>query len=103
MEKLRRGEAPQRVIAIPAPSAGTVTEKMAVEGMRFQPGEVLYRIVDTSTMWVIAEIYEQDLAFVKVGDMAKVTINAWPKRSFAGKVTFIYPSVVKASRTARPR
>jgi Cu(I)/Ag(I) efflux system membrane fusion protein len=103
MEKLRRGEAPQRVIAIPAPSSGTVIEKMAVEGMRFQPGETLYRIVDTSTMWVIAEVYEQDLAFVKVGDMARVTINAWPEHTFPGKVTFIYPSVGKESRTARLR
>jgi len=103
MEKLRRGGRPQRIIAIPAPSAGTVIEKMAVEGMRFQPGETLYRIVDTSTMWVIAEVYEQDLAFVKVGDMARVTINAWPERTFPGKVTFIYPSVGKESRTARLR
>ncbi len=103
MEKLRRGEAPQRIIAIPAPSSGTVIEKMAVEGMRFQAGETLYRIVDTSTMWVLAEVYEQDLGFVKVGDMAKVTINAWPERSFAGKVTFIYPNVGKESRTGRLR
>jgi Cu(I)/Ag(I) efflux system membrane fusion protein len=103
MEKLRRGEAPQRIIAIPAPSSGTVIEKMAVKGMRFQPGETLYRIVDTSTMWVLAEVYEQDLGFVKVGDKAKVTINAWPERPFAGKVTFIYPGVGKESRTARLR
>jgi Cu(I)/Ag(I) efflux system membrane fusion protein len=103
MEKLRRGDRPARVIAIPAPSAGTVIEKMAVDGMRFQPGETLYRIVDTSTMWVLAEVYEQDLAFVKVGDMAQVTINAWPERTFPGKVTFIYPSVGKESRTARLR
>jgi Cu(I)/Ag(I) efflux system membrane fusion protein len=102
-DKLRRGERPQRFIAIPAPSAGTVIEKMAVEGMRFQPGETLYRIIDTSTMWVMAEVYEQDLAFVKVGDMARVTINAWPERTFPGKVTFIYPSVGKESRTARLR
>ena len=103
MDRLRRGEKPARTIAVPSPAAGTVIEKMAVEGMRFQPGETLYRIVDTSTMWVLAEIYEQDLAFVKVGDMAKVTINAWPDRPFKGKVTFIYPSVGKESRTARLR
>src|SRR5215470_8346705 len=53
MEKLRRGERPSRVIAIPAPASGTVIEKMAVEGMRFQAGDPLYRIVDTSVMWVL--------------------------------------------------
>lgn len=103
LEKLRRGERPPRLIAVPAPTAGTVVEKTAVEGMRYQPGETLFRIVDTSVMWVLAEVYEQDLAFVKVGDTARVTVNAWPERSFDGHVTFIYPSVGKESRTARLR
>ena len=103
LERLRRGERPPRTIAMPAPAAGTVIEKMAVEGMRYQPGETLFRIVDTSAMWVLAEVYEQDLAFVKVGDMAKVTVNAWPGRPFPGRVTFIYPGVGKESRTARLR
>ena len=103
LERLRRGDRPPRTIAVPAPAAGTVIEKMAVEGMRYQPGETLFRIVDTSAMWVLAEVYEQDLAFVKVGDMAKVTVNAWPGRPFPGRVTFIYPGVGKESRTARLR
>jgi membrane fusion protein, copper/silver efflux system len=103
LEKLRRGERPSRTISVLSPVAGTVVEKMAVEGMRYQPGETLFRIVDTSTMWVLAEVYEQDLAFVKVGDMAKVTVNTWPDRSFPGRVTFIYPSVGKESRTAKLR
>jgi Cu(I)/Ag(I) efflux system membrane fusion protein len=71
--------------------------------MRFQPGETLFRIVDTATMWVLAEIYEQDLAFVTVGDVASVVVNTWPGRSFPGRVTFIYPTVGKDSRTARLR
>jgi Cu(I)/Ag(I) efflux system membrane fusion protein len=103
LEKLRRGERTPRTISVPAPEAGTVVEKVAVKGMRYQPGEVLFRIVDTSTMWVLAEVYEQDLAFVKAGDMAKVTVNAWPTRPFPGRVTFIYPGVGKESRTARLR
>jgi Cu(I)/Ag(I) efflux system membrane fusion protein len=102
-DKLRRGEKPARVIAIPSPSAGTVIDKTAIEGMRFQPGETLFRIVDTSTMWLMAEVYEQDLGYVKAGDVAKVTVNAWPDRPFPGKVTFIYPNVGKESRTARLR
>jgi Cu(I)/Ag(I) efflux system membrane fusion protein len=103
LEKLRRGERPPRTISVLSPVAGTVVEKMAVQGMRYQPGETLFRIVDTSTMWVLAEVYEQDLAFVKVGDIAKVTVNTWADRSFPGRVTFIYPSVGKDSRTAKLR
>ncbi len=103
LEKLRRGGRPPRTIAVPAPATGTVIEKTAVEGMRYQPGETLFRIVDTSAMWVLAEVYEQDLAIVKAGDMARVTVNAWPDHPFPGRVTFIYPGVSKESRTARLR
>ena len=103
LDRLRRGDKAPRTIAVPSPAAGTVVEKTAVEGMRYQPGETLFRIVDTRTMWVLAEVYEQDLGYVKVGDVAKVTVNAWPDRPIEGKVIFIYPSVGKESRTARLR
>ncbi|WP_395708341.1 efflux RND transporter periplasmic adaptor subunit [Reyranella sp.] len=103
LEKLRRGDPPSRTVAVPSPVAGTVIEKIAIEGMHFQPGEALFRIVDTSSMWVMAEIYEQDLAFVKVGDAARVTVNAWPEQPVEGRVTFIYPMVGKESRTAKLR
>lgn len=102
MEKLRRGERP-RTVTIPSPASGTVIDKAAVEGARFQAGDPLFRIVDTSSMWVIAEVYEQDLAYVKVGDLARITVNAWPDRAFDGRVTFIYPGMSKESRTARLR
>jgi Cu(I)/Ag(I) efflux system membrane fusion protein len=54
-------------------------------------------------MWVLAEVYEQDLGYVKAGDTAKVTVNAWPGKPLDGKVTFIYPTIGKESRTARLR
>jgi len=103
LDRLRRGDRAPRTIAVPAPAAGTVVEKTAVEGMRYQPGETLFRIVDTSTMWVMAEVYEQDLAFVKVGDTVRVVVNAWPDRVIDGKVAFIYPTVGRESRTAQLR
>jgi Cu(I)/Ag(I) efflux system membrane fusion protein len=103
LEKLRQGDPPSRTVTIPSPVAGTVVDKIAIEGMRFQPGETLFRIVDTSVMWVFAEVYEQDLGYVKVGDTAKVTVNAWPAQPFDGKVAFIYPTIGKESRTARLR
>jgi Cu(I)/Ag(I) efflux system membrane fusion protein len=103
LEKLRQGDPPSRTVTIPSPVAGTVVDKIAIEGMHFQPGETLFRIVDTSVMWVLAEVYEQDLGDVKVGDSAKVTVNAWPAQPFDGEVAFIYPTIGKESRTARLR
>lgn len=102
LERLKRGERP-RTVAIPSPFAGTVIDKTAMEGARFRAGEALFRIVDTTNMWVMAEVYEQDLAYVKVGDAARVTVNAWPDRAFDGRVTFIYPGLGKESRSARLR
>jgi Cu(I)/Ag(I) efflux system membrane fusion protein len=102
MERLRRGET-FRTVTIRSPAAGIVVQKTAVEGMRFNLGDSLFRIVDTSTMWVMAEVYEQDLGFVKVGDAARVVVNAWPDRVIDGKVAFIYPSVDRESRTAQLR
>jgi Cu(I)/Ag(I) efflux system membrane fusion protein len=102
LEKLRRGET-LRTVAIRSPASGIVVQKSAVEGMRFGLGDSLFRIVDTSTMWVMAEVYEQDLAFVKVGDTARITVNAWPDQPVEGKVTFIYPTMGRESRTGRLR
>jgi Cu(I)/Ag(I) efflux system membrane fusion protein len=102
VDKLRRGET-FRTVTIRSPAAGIVIQKTAVEGMRFALGDALFRIVDTSTMWVMAEVYEQDLAFVKVGDAARIMVNAWPDRPLAAKVAFIYPSVGRESRTAQLR
>ncbi|MGE0578058.1 efflux RND transporter periplasmic adaptor subunit [Reyranella sp.] len=102
IDRLRRGERP-RTVAIPTPVSGTVVDKTAVEGARFRAGETLFRIVDVSTMWVMAEVYEQDLGFVKAGDSARISVNAWPDRPLEGKVTLIYPSVGRDSRTARLR
>jgi Cu(I)/Ag(I) efflux system membrane fusion protein len=102
MERVQRGET-FRTVTIRSPAAGIVVQKTAVEGMRFNLGDALFRIVDTSTMWVMAEVYEQDLGFVKVGDAARVVVNAWPDRVIEGKVAFIYPSVGRESRTAQLR
>lgn len=87
VERLRRGERP-RAVSIPSSVAGTMIDKIAVEGARFRAGDALFHIVDTTNMWVMAEVYEQDLAFVKVGDTARVTVNAWPDRAFDGRVAF---------------
>jgi Cu(I)/Ag(I) efflux system membrane fusion protein len=102
LKKLERGET-LRTVTIRSPASGIVVQKNAVEGMRFGLGDSLFRIVDTSTMWVMAEVYEQDLAFVKVGDTARVTVNAWPDRPVDGKIAFIYPTVGRETRTAKLR
>jgi len=90
-------------ITFRAPVSGIVLEKKAVQGMRFMPGEVLYQIADLSTMWVVAEVAEQDIGAVKVGSVARITIEAYPEKDFKGKISFIYPTLNTATRTVQVR
>ena len=86
-----------------APSNGIVLEKNAIEGMRFMPGEKLYRIADLSTLWAIADVAEQDIGKLSRGDTAQVTVEAYPARTFEGKVDFIYPTLNEMTRTVQVR
>ena len=86
-----------------APVSGIVLEKMAIEGGRFMPGEALFRIADLSKVWVVADVYEQDLARVRVGQAAQVTLDAWPGRSFEARVGYLYPTLDPATRSTRVR
>jgi Cu(I)/Ag(I) efflux system membrane fusion protein len=86
-----------------APASGVVLEKMAIEGGRFMPGEALFRIADLSKVWIVADVFEQDLARVQVGQGAQVTLDAWPGRSFAARVGYLYPTLDPATRSTRVR
>jgi membrane fusion protein, copper/silver efflux system len=93
----------KRSLTFYAPVSGVVVDKKAVQGMRFMPGEVLYQIADLSSVWVIAEVAEQDIGLVKTGSVAQISIAAYPERHFNGRVDFIYPTLDAATRTVQVR
>ncbi|BBI99826.1 cation efflux system protein [Ferrigenium kumadai] len=86
-----------------APVSGIVLEKNAVQGMRFMPGEMLYRIADLSSVWVVADVAEQDIGQIKAGGRVQVSVDAYPERQFDGKVDFVSPTLDSATRTVRVR
>lgn len=86
-----------------SPVAGVVLDKTAVEGMRFMPGTSVFRVADLSRVWVIADVYEQDLERVRVGQRAQVTIDALPDRQFEARVTYLYPTLNAPTRTTPVR
>jgi len=96
------GGVPQR-LTFTSPATGIVLEKKAVQGTRFMPGEAIYRIADLSTVWVIADVYEQDLAQVRVGQSASVTVDAFPGRLFEARIAYLYPTVDAATRSTPMR
>ena len=103
IKRLQKSGAITRTLTIRAAADGVVMEKPAVAGMRFMPGEPLYRIADLSTVWLITDVYEQDIAGVRVGEKAKALLAAYPGEAFDGTVTFVYPTLAKETRTAKVR
>ena len=100
LEKTRQ---PQRTLRVNAPIDGIVVEKMAVQGQMVEAGMKLYRLADLDIVWVQSQIYEQDLALLKLGQEAEVSLSYLPDRKFSGRVTYIYPTVDEKTRTARVR
>jgi membrane fusion protein, copper/silver efflux system len=93
----------RRTLTLHAASGGFVTEKMVQAGQAVEMGMPLYRLADLSTVWVEADVYEQDLRFVHTGGSAQVEIAAYPGESLDGRVAYVYPEVRADTRTTRVR
>ena len=101
--ELERTRQPRKALRVVSPQDGFVVEKRVVEGQMVEAGMKLYRLADLGLVWAQAQIYEQDLAYLKLGQEAKVTLSYLPDREFRGRVTYIYPNVDEKTRTARVR
>ena len=86
-----------------SPVSGIIVEKTAVRGMRVVAGQTLFKVADLSSVWVEAEVPQMDLASVRVGMPATVVVDAYPDRTFRGRVSYVYPTVTEQTRTARVR
>jgi RND family efflux transporter MFP subunit len=115
-ERLKQWEIPEREISnleetgtvrreleIDSPVTGFITERNALPNMYAQPGTKLYSIADLSTVWVYAQIFQNDIGRIKIGDAATITVDSYPGRSFPGRVSFIWPQVDEATRTVKVR
>jgi membrane fusion protein, copper/silver efflux system len=98
----RTGEVTKNLTLV-APFNGVVMEKMVVAGQGVMPGMKLYRLANLSTVWVEGEVFEQDLGLIRVGAPVHVELGAYPGRTFAGRVSFVWPMVEAQSRTGRVR
>lgn len=103
LAELARTGTAQRTYPFRSPAGGYVIEKMAVEGQMMRPGEKLYRLADLSTVWILAQIYEQDLPFVHDGQPATVRLSYGATRDFPATVDMVVPQVEALTRTATAR
>lgn len=93
----------RREMEIDSPVSGVVTERNALPNMYVQPETRLYTVTDLSTIWVNAEVPQNDVGMVRVGNPATVTVDAYPGRTFSGRVNSILPQVDMATRTVPVR
>lgn len=92
-----------KTLPIHSPITGTVIKKDALAGAHVEPGQELYTIADLSHLWILADIYEYELGFVKKEQKAAVTLSYDPSRVLTGQVGFIYPTLDPKTRTAKVR
>jgi len=94
---------PVRTLTLYAPVSGYITQKMVVAGMRVMPGEKMFDIADLSHLWVIADIYEYELPFIKVGNQAQITLAYLPGVELMSQIDYIYPTLSAETRTIKVR
>jgi RND family efflux transporter MFP subunit len=90
-------------VSVPAPSSGTVTNRSVNSGEVIEANKELIRVTDLSSVWVVGQVYEKDLATVRVGSGANISSDAYPGRVFRGRVSYVDPKVDPATRTAQVR
>ena len=93
----------QKTLTVYSPFSGIITEKNIFDGMQIQAGMDLLKLADMSGMWVIADIYENELSRVKTGAEATIDLPFDAGKSLQGKVSYIYPYLNDQSRTAKVR
>ncbi len=86
-----------------SPISGTVIEKKVQEGVYVNEGTAIYDVAELSTLWDIAEVYENNLSSVKVGSPVTLHLRAYPGEEFKGIITFIYPVINSQTRTVKVR
>ena len=94
---------PEREITIYSPAMGHVLERKVFPNQYVTPETELYKIVDHTSMWILAEIHEEDIGYVSEGQQAVITAEAIPGRKFAGRVNFVEPHLMEETRTERVR
>lgn len=103
IKKIEETGAPLRTLTVFSPVSGYVVQKVALQGMKVQAGEKLFDIVDTSTVWVLADVYEHELALVKIGQKAEISVASLPGRVFTAAIEYVAPLLVGETRTVKVR
>lgn len=94
---------PNKTMMIYSPADGVVIEKMVQKGQNIMAGMELYKIADLSTVWILADVYQYELPWVKIGSQVEIELSYLPGKPFRGRITYIYPYLNMETKTAKAR
>ncbi len=103
IKKIEESEKPVRTLAVYSPVSGYVLQKYATQGMKVMAGEKLLEVSDLSNVWIVADIYEYELPFIKVGDSARIQLSYFSGKELSSRIEFVAPTLDAQTRTAKVR
>lgn len=103
IEELIKNKRINQHTVIYAPISGIVIEKKALEGQYVMQGEMIYTVADLSNVWMKANIYEYEMAWIKIGHEVEVTTPTYPGEAFIGRISFIEPFLDDKTRSVKIR
>lgn len=103
INEVERTGQPKRTLTIYSPAKGYVIQRQALQGTRVQPGQALFDVADLSTVWILADIYEQDLPLIHQGQKATISFPYYPGKTFVAAINYVYPTLDNTTRTAKVR
>jgi Cu(I)/Ag(I) efflux system membrane fusion protein len=93
----------RRTLTLKASASGYVLEKNVVAGQKIMAGDALYKVADLRTVWIEGEVFEQDLAAVRLGQGVRADFDALPGSTRMGRIAYVYPTLNPETRTVRIR
>ncbi len=103
IQSLEKRGTPEKTMTIYSPANGIVTDKMVINGQSIMPGMTLYKIADLSDVWGLAQIYQYELPWIRLGDKVDLQLSYIPGKTFQGRITYIYPYLDSESKTVQVR
>ncbi len=103
IERIEKSGQVSKTLTLSSPVSGVVLKKDAVAGLAIMPGMPLYTIADLSTIWVLADVYQSEMALAVPGNAAVVSTSFLPGETFRGRIDFVYPTLTEETRTVKVR
>ena len=103
IERLERTGEVSRTMTLYSPVTGFVTERKAFPQTSVTPDVELYTVANLSSVWVMADVYQYELPYLRVGQPAEIQLSYYPGKTYTGRISYIYPMLDAQTRTAKVR